>query len=271
MLHLSRLFTSFSAHIAATARAVLIAVAGVAGGAFILACSSETVTEVTDTGSVTGVISADAPAFYKNFTNGVNVSVDGNFVVISSKNLPDHKSPYYATTNAKYEAYNGTNPLFSLNPNRIAEQQFVLRIPIAPTRLTTPSPTPLGPIGIALNGVAIFNQYAGPAQPLTGEINSFDQYNGHPQQSGMYHYHVEPTYLTRTSREALVGVLLDGYPVYGPIENGVAVLTANLDAAHGHVGATKEFPQGIYHYHTTSDAPYINGTGFAGTPGTVVH
>ena len=240
------------------------------GGALLLACSSADATGTdTDTSGITGVISADAPAFYKNFGNGVNVSVDGNYVVVTTKDLPDHNSPYYSTASGKNVAYNGTNPLFSLNPNRISEQQIVFRIPITPTRLTTPSPTPLGPIGIATNGVAIFNQYAGPSQPLTGEINSFDQYNGHPQQTGQYHYHVEPTYLTRTSREALIGVLLDGYPVYGPMENGVAVLTANLDAAHGHVGVTKEFPQGIYHYHTTSDAPYINGSGFAGSPGTV--
>lgn len=224
----------------------------------------------TTTGPNEGVISADAPAFYKNFGNGVSVSVEGNFVVITSRNLPDHKSPYYGTGNANYETYNGTNAQFNLNPNRIQEQQLKLRIPITQNRLATPSPTPLGPIGIATNGVAIFNQYAAGNQPLTGEINSFDQYNGHPAPQGEYHYHIEPKYLTRNSREALVGVLLDGYPVYGPMEHGVMVLTTNLDAAHGHVGATKEFPQGIYHYHTTSDVPYINGSGFAGTPGTVV-
>jgi len=233
------------------------------------ACGDASAPE-TITGTTDGVISADAPAFYKNFGNGVNVSVEGGFVVITSRNVPDHKSPYFGAGTVNYEAYNGTNAQFNLNPNRIVEQQLKLRIPITQTRLTTPSPTPLGPIGIAINGVAIFNQYAAGNQPLTGEINSFDQYNGHPAPQGEYHYHVEPKYLTRNSREALVGVLLDGYPVYGPMENGALVLTSSLDAAHGHVGVTKEFPQGIYHYHTTSDAPYINGTGFAGTPGTVV-
>ena len=240
--------------------------------ALVLACGSSQSDNITGTTgtTATGTVSANAPAWYQAFGNGVNISVDGNFVVITSKNVPDHKSPYFGKSSAKYEAYNGSNPLFSINPNSIVEQQLVLRIPIVQTRLTTPSPTPLGPIGIAINGVAIFNQYAGNAQPLAGEIVSFDQYNGHPSPTGEYHYHVEPLYLTRTSREALVGVLLDGYPVYGPMENGSAVLTGNLDAAHGHVSATKEFPAGIYHYHTTSDAPYINGAGFAGTPGSVV-
>ena len=223
----------------------------------------------TTTGTTTGTTSGTAPAWYAAFGNGTTVTVSGNFVVITSNGLPDHKSPYYGTTSPQYEKYNGSNPSFQLNPNSIRAQTLTFRMPITPTKLGTPSPTPLGPIGVAINGVPIFNQYAGPNQPLTGEINSFDQYNGHPQQTGQYHYHVEPTWLTRTSREALVGVLLDGYPVYGPMENGVFVSSSALDAAHGHTAVTREFPQGIYHYHTTGDAPYINDSGFAGTPGTV--
>jgi hypothetical protein len=232
--------------------------------------TSPATTDTTSTGNNPGTSAPTAAEWYAAFSgSGVTVTFTATQVVITSTALPDHKSPYYAVGNAKYEAYNGSNPQFNLNPNRISAQQLTFRIPITPTKLTTASPTPLGPIGVAINGVPIFNQYAGPNQPLTGEINSFDQYAGHPQQTGQYHYHVEPVWLTRTSREALVGVLLDGYPVYGPMENGAFVSTANLDAMHGHTSATKEFPNGVYHYHTTSDAPYINGTGFAGQPGTV--
>jgi hypothetical protein len=55
---------------------------------------------------------------------------------------------------------------------------------------------------------------------LTNEINSFDQYNGHPQMQGGYHYHIEPTYLTaQNGKHVLLGFLLDGFPVYGPLEN----------------------------------------------------
>jgi hypothetical protein len=239
--------------------------------ALLTACGGSSAVSPSDsTSSGNQQTSSGVPDWYKAFAGtGVTVKVDGSVVVITTTDVPDHKSPYFGAGNAQYEAYNGTNRSFQINPNSIRSQQMTFRIPLAPTRLTTPSPTPLGPIGVATNGVAIFNQYAGPNQPLTGEINSFDQYNGHPQMTGVYHYHVEPTWLTRTSREALVGVLLDGYPVYGPMENGALVSTANLDAAHGHTSVTREFPQGIYHYHTTSDAPYINGSGFTGTPGTV--
>ena len=102
----------------------------------------------------------------------------------------------------------------------------------------------------------LFNQYAGPNQPLTNEINSFDQYDGHPQQTSMYHYHVEPYALTAVNgKDSLIGYLLDGFPVYGPLENGVTLTSANLDTYHGHFGATADYPGGIYHYHITADAP----------------
>lgn len=234
--------------------------------ASLSACGGESTTAVTPTDSTPAV---DARPIYSLFGPGVQITEDGTTMVIRTSGVPDHKSPYFDPANAKYEAYNGTNRAFQQNPNRIIEQTGVFRIPRTPTKQTTPSPTPLGPIGVSVNGVPIFNQYAGPNQPLTGEINSFDQYAGHPQQTGVYHYHVEPVYLTRTSREALVGVLLDGFPVYGPMENGKLLTSADLDAAHGHTTATKEFPTGIYHYHTTGDVPYINGSGFVGVPGTV--
>jgi hypothetical protein len=237
-------------------------IATMASITLIVACGAGTLTTSTESG--------DVPAMYSAFGNGMTITVEGDYVVIRTKNIPDHKSPYFVASDTRYEAYNGTNTGFVLNPNRIAEQALVFRIPVTPTKQATPSATPLGPIGVATNGVAIFNQYAGPNQPLTGEIDSFDQYNGHPQQTGQYHYHVEPVYLTRTSKAVLIGVLLDGYPVYGPLEDGKTITSADLDAAHGHTGPTKEFPNGIYHYHTTGDAPYINGSGFAGVPGTVV-
>lgn len=210
------------------------------------------------------------PAMYSKFNTALQIYVEGNFVVIKSTGIPDHKSPYFQTTDPRYEAYNGTNASFNLNPNRIMTQTLTFKVPITPSESPTKPATPLGPIGVSINGVPVFNQYAGPGTPLTNEINSFDQYNGHPQQSGQYHYHVEPKYLTtQKGKSALLGVLLDGYPVYGPMENGVTLTSASLDVYHGHTSATADFPNGIYHYHITADAPYINGNGFFGVPGTV--
>jgi hypothetical protein len=233
----------------------------------LLACKDDT-TQVTDTGN------SEVPAVYKKIYGATSVTSDGTTITIKTTGLPDHKSAYYATSNALYENFTGTTfagSKFSKNPNSISAQTYTFKIPQNPKVASTHAATPLGPIGVALNGVPFFNQYAGPNQPLTNEIVSFDQYWGHPQQSGQYHYHVEPLYLTSVtaSKSALLGFLLDGFPVYGPQENGADVTTSSLDAYHGHSHATTDYPSGIYHYHITSTDPYINGSGFYGTSGTV--
>lgn len=213
------------------------------------------------------------PAVYQKIYGATDMYVDGNYIVIKTNSRPDHKSPYYQGTQwgaTLYEAYNGTNSNFALNPNRIATTNLTFRIPMNPAVSASPQATPMGPIGISLNGVPFFNQYAAGGTPLTGEINSFDQYNGHPQMQGAYHYHVEPTYLTaQYTKHVLLGFLLDGFPVYGPLENNATITNSDLDAYHGHTHATADFPNGIYHYHFTDAAPYLNGSGFKGTAGTV--
>ena len=140
---------------------------------------------------------------------------------------------------------------------------------------TTTTTTAMGPIGVSLNGVPFYNQYAGGGAPLSNEINSFDQYNGHPAPGrsgggGRYHYHMEPFWLTQNyGKNTLLGFLLDGFPIYGPEENGDELKSSDLDNHHGHAHPTSDFPDGIYHYHITSDAPYLNGIGYYGAPGTV--
>jgi hypothetical protein len=225
--------------------------------------------------TTTATASESVPAVYSKIYGATSITNDGTYITIKTKDLPDHKSAYYATTNPLYEAYSGTTfggNTFIKNPNSIIEQTGTIKIPVNPKLDAAHSATPLGPIGIALNGVPFFNQYAGPSQPLTSEINSFDKYYGHPQQSGMYHYHVEPFYLTsvKSTKSGLMGFLLDGFPVYGPQEeNGTVVVNSMLDDYHGHTHATVDYPNGIYHYHFTAEAPYLNGSGFYGTPGTI--
>jgi hypothetical protein len=205
--------------------------------------------------------SASLPAAFAQFY-GAQVSVDGSFVVLRATSVPDHGSPYFGTGNSGYEAPHAG---MQVNPNRIASQSMVLRVPLSP-QVATASDTPLGVMGVSVNGVALFNQYAAGRAPLTSEIQSFDRYNGHPQQSGMYHYHIEPVYLTAQGSSRLIGVLLDGFPVYGTRDPSGAAPTG-LDTCNGHVGVTPEYPQGIYHYHIVASPPYIAGC-FRGQPGT---
>ncbi|MGF1923012.1 MAG: YHYH protein [Bacteroidia bacterium] len=216
----------------------------------------------------------EIPAVYKKIYGATSITSDGEYLTIKANGLPDHKSTYYAKADSLYQDFSGKtfeNTTFRKNPNNIAKMNYTFKIPLHPKISTSHRPTPLGPIGIAVNGVPLFNQYAGPNRPLSFEINSFDQYWGHPARQGDYHYHVEPTYLTRVkfSKAALLGFLLDGFPVYGPEENNKVVTEEMLDEYHGHFAVTADYPKGIYHYHITNADPYINGSGFYGTAGTV--
>src|ERR1700712_821516 len=98
----------------------------------------------TSSGTTTN---AALPDVFKKFNTSVQVYVEGNTVVIKTNGLPDHKSPYFATSDARYEAYHGANANFQLNPNRIVEQSLTFKIPVSPAEAGTKAATPLGPIG----------------------------------------------------------------------------------------------------------------------------
>lgn len=227
--------------------------------------SSPNATTTTTTSTTTGSSSTTVPLMYQKFQSAVSVTIAGTQVTLKSNGLPDHKSPYWGAGNALYEAPQAG---MMLAPNSIASQNFTIKVPASPV-VGTASDTPLGPMGMAVNGVAIFNQYAAGRSPLGAEILTFDRYNGHPQQSGQYHYHVEPLWLTGGNGPAsLIGVLLDGFPVYGPKEADGST-PSGLDSCNGHVHGTPDVPAGIYHYHVTAAPPYISGCyrGAAGSLG----
>lgn len=213
-------------------------------------------------------ISVMASKFYHS--DAVSVSFDDTWVTITSSDLPDHKSMYYSADNPLYEDYTEpNNPDFKKNPGEIAAQSYVFKIPRFPAEASVKESTPMGPMGVSINSVVFFNQSAAPGDDILEELNTFDQYEGHPA-GDAYHYHIEPTWLTQEAgAEAFMGFLLDGFPVYGPEENGVTLTNDDLDDYHGHNTATADFPDGIYHYHITAELPWINGDGFYGTPGTI--
>lgn len=160
---------------------------------------------------------------------------------------------------------------YDRNPNSIRSQSVRYSLPTHPRAASTPSCLPMGAIGIAKNGVAIFNALdAGDRDAVAHEVQ--DRCGGHPQMSGVYHYHDIPSCLTKGESKhrasGLVGYALDGYPIYGPRGHGGRLLTnSDLDACHGQV--SKVFYEGrwqrIYHYNATLEYPYTLGC-FHGTP-----
>ena len=124
------------------------------------------------------------------------------------------------------------------NPNRIVVATETFRIPLNPVNNATATDTALGTVGVAVNGIPIYNPFEDANQTAaTGRI--FSGCCGHPQLTGVYHYHKYPTCLRflkgdiwQSEREKcdeidaliatgghspLIGFALDGWPVYGPV------------------------------------------------------
>jgi hypothetical protein len=200
------------------------------------------------------------------------VSTQGgaSVVMAAADGQPDYESMYFPTTSACYVA----EPGGTHNPNDIAVQHFVIQFPEAPD--TSSQQMMGGIVGLALNGVPIFDNQAGPGDDIYKEAVSFDRCGGHPQMSGQYHYHGEP-YAISNQDDRFIGVMRDGYPIYGRQDPGGA--TPTLDANGGHTGTTVDSPNTpVYHYHLNQQTSTNAGTAgqmqwflttgnYRGTPG----
>jgi hypothetical protein len=160
------------------------------------------------------------------------------------------------------------------NPNTIRVQDFTFRLPLEPRLAAEITRLPMGPIGVALNGVVFFNPFE------QGGMNAVEGYSevwldsccGHPQQTGVYHYHKYPTCVKSpfaddgTRHSPVIGFAFDGFPIHGPYEtDGVMARDLEgdraLDVCNGHEDAERG-----YHYHVTPGRfPYVIG-GYRGVP-----
>ncbi len=234
------------------------------------------------TGCIRGVSTHMDPALPEwirtNFTC-VTATVAGDHIIFHTLNLPNTESYYYGPRSPLYADMPADHVA---NPGRIVAQDLRFAIPAAPAREDGQArATQGGPIGLTVNGVAIFNNAARAGASLSREAGTFDAYNGHPQEWGVYHHHTEPLNLSNDDAN-LVGIALDGFPIYGRrCDNGTAIReddfvpdatgTHVLDDNHGHIAATRDFPDGIYHYHAalddTASIVTLLGSYFYGHPG----
>ncbi len=122
---------------------------------------------------------AGLPDVFMKFEASIQIEIDGEFVVLEAEGVPNHPSPYWEMGNSLFEE--NTDSEFEQNPHSIEVQDWVFRIPLNPGLDNDHQATPGGPIGISINGVPFFNQFAAMNSLLDDETLSFDQYNGHPQ------------------------------------------------------------------------------------------
>ncbi|MCH2132235.1 MAG: YHYH protein [Phycisphaerales bacterium] len=202
--------------------------------------------------------------FFGNMT--VLLDYDQGIALVAGTGLANHPmGPFDGSTGC-------------FNPNTPTAQGDVWQIPLNPVRTNNPGTVlfdTLGPVGVSLNGVAIYNPYDGGGVDAPSTI-CMDDFNGHPSPDGRYHYHqASPWAYPADSggHSVLMGYLFDGIPIYGPYESpGVFAKDVSgemaLDDCNGH-----EDPIRGYHYHAISfdldqgGFPWIAGC-FAAVPDT---
>lgn len=184
---------------------------------------------------------AGLSGFWLRFSCRVTLSVTDSDVWLASDGQPDYASNYFLPGSACHEDY----PEGKQNPNLIAAKAY--KMPVARAPSTTTSTTGPGPMGMALNGVAIFDNRAAPGDDIYLEAATFDRCGAHPTPTSEYHYHAEP-YSISYDDAAFIGVIRDGYPLYGRRDPDGS--QPELDAFGGHTGVTEDSPDApVYHYH----------------------
>ncbi len=186
------------------------------------------------------------------FHDNVKVTVSDDLMIVESDGIPTHKT--------------GTFPN-ATNPNRILKQDYKFFIPRHPQKAERTTPTPFGPIGVALNGIPFYNQYnAMGRDAVSGPFAEvFDSCCGHPDPEGRYHYHKYPVCVKSPFRDPagahspLIGYAFDGFALYGPNDSDGKPPT-DLDECNGH-----EDKERGYHYHVTAKFPYLVGA-YRGVP-----
>ncbi|MBM9576280.1 YHYH protein [Leptospira sp. 201903070] len=261
----------------------VIAASGFCNGT--LATTGVTVSKTTATidsssGCVTGVttcMDSALPAWIKDNFKCSTAYVSGNSYIFKSQNVPNTKSYYYGSTSPLFEALPGGNT--PAGNNSVSSQKITYSIPSTPTQGTGKVGTQSGyvSIGITVNGLAIFNNAANPPDTLAVEALTFDNFGGHPQNTGVYHHHASVSKVSNNDAN-LIGIILDGYALYGKkCDSGTAAtgddFTPVLDSLHGHTAVTVHFSTPTYHYHFAPDATAgidtLMGSFFYGTVGSV--
>lgn len=212
---------------------------------------------------------AGLSGMWLKFSCRVTLSMAGGQVTAKSDGQPDYKSMYFPTSNACYQKETSGIK----NPNSIAAGNYTLNFPTAPNM--TAGRMAGAVVGMALNGVTIFGNFAAPGDDIFTEAMTFDACGAHPQMTGQYHYHGEP-YSISSDDNNFIGVMRDGYAIYGRRDPDGSMPT--LDTYGGHTGPTLDSASPVYHYHvnlqtstgtTTAGQKqwFLTAGNYRGTPG----
>lgn len=194
--------------------------------------------------------------------DSVVVTVTQDHLVINSRNLPNHPT---ATFPDRWRMLDG-------NPAYIKEQANVWKLPLVPTvnkehiAMTAKNENkalPMGPIGVATNGVVFFNPFDHIFE--TDAVWRLDRCCGHPSPRYQYHYHKYPVCVKTPWNDegqrhsSVIGFAFDGFPVYGPYE--AKGLLARDDKANplSDFNLHEDADRGAHYHVTPGKFPHLIG------------
>ena len=196
----------------------------------------------------------------------IKASYTSTSVVMSTTDIPNHKrDAYYAVPDAGVVVPTASTAHVMKDPTKAQSLSFT--ISTKPSYTSKVTDAPLGSIGLMISGAVLYNPYEGDGTTVAMSSNFsvtmssgtkawfVDRCSGHPTPNiGQYHYHagsscVKDQVDKKSGPSHLIGVALDGFPIYGPYDiKGKLVPVKSLDRCNGIKSATPEFPKGIYHY-----------------------
>ena len=232
---------------------------------------SSTDTDTDTTASTGDDCVKELPTAYTEFASHVDVvlSEDGCSVTLESNGQPDHTSPYWDPDGMSglWVAPENPDVFGDPDPDNSSGQaspgyiddyinNYNLTVSLSPELASRTTATSLGAIGISVSGAPIFNDSEGPVDVTLQVIQGFDSNGGHTGPE-TYHYHLEPKAISFDD-DSLVGVISDGFLIYGRKCNTIGDYPTDLDASGGHTGFTQHTgTEEEYHYHVVNET-YLN-------------
>lgn len=194
-------------------------------------------------------------------SDAVVISFTEKHLVMKSKNLPNHPVAVFPDRTRYIDG----------NPNVIQEQRDTWYIPLEPRpnadrpaamTMENKRALPMGPIGVAVNGVVFFNPFDHIAE--ADAVWRLDRCCGHPSPTSQYHYHKYPVCVNTpwaddgAAHSPLLGFAFDGFPVYGPYEAAGELAKDSKNSLNEYNLHTDD-ARGAHYHVTPGKFPHIIG------------
>lgn len=187
--------------------------------------------------------------------NGLSVTCDATYAYVNTYGIQ--------SAHAMMNGIVATNQQVPLPQNFTGANAW--RIPLVPVVAATKTSALDGPIGLAINGIPLFNPCkqggcSGPGGGDTKVVGELDLCNGHAGRADDYHYHAAPVCLMADRAADYwdthpLGWALDGYAIFG--YRNPDGTTATRDGICGGNTVTHPNAPAGYAYHVTDVSPYI--------------